>query len=76
MTRRSRPKRSRTTFTISTKEVGSAVLPGKTRIATGQPRIGQQPVLDLELAALRVTRVAEGRQWALPPSIQEEERSK
>ena len=68
MTRRSRPKRSRTTFTISTKEVGSAVLPGKTRIATGQPAGSvKSPYSIWGFPRLPSRRVAEGRQRAVPP---------
>ena len=44
------------------------MLPGKTRIATGQPvGIGQQPVLDLELSALGVAGVTEGAEGTVPP---------
>jgi hypothetical protein len=51
MTRRSSPKRVRITSTISLNALGSAVLPGKTRIATGPVLVGEEPVLDLEQAA-------------------------
>ena len=53
------PNVSLTTPAISVNAAGSAVFPSKTRTATGRPcGVGEQPVLDLQLALLAVAGVA------------------
>ena len=70
------PNLSRTTVTASMNAVGSAVLPGNTRIATGRPAGSvSRPYSICALAFLAVAGVATGGQRAVRPSIQEEDRS-
>jgi hypothetical protein len=66
MTIFSRANFSRTTVTIAVNAAGSAVLPSKTRTATGRPSGSvSSPVLDLRLPLLAVAGVAAGGQRAV-----------
>ena len=77
MTRWVRPKFFRTTSTISLKATGSAVLPGKTLIATGQPFGSVKSPYSIWgfplFASREYPKEARGQ---VRPSIHDEERSK